>query len=129
MSLAFETATELAGRLRRKEISVRELTDLYIERIERHDGALNAVIVRNFEAARAAADQADEQLARRHEPDRHEDQKEALGLQERHDGRPQGTRVGFGRTDHDPRKHGRGGVQEFGVSLDHARGRRGNATY
>ncbi|PYM68736.1 MAG: amidase [Candidatus Rokuibacteriota bacterium] len=41
-----------------------ELTDLYIRRIERHDGRLNAVVVRDFERARQRARAADEAAAR-----------------------------------------------------------------
>jgi amidase len=63
MSLAHESASELARRIRAKELSSRELTDYYIDRIERLDGALNAVVVRDFERARAAADAADTALA------------------------------------------------------------------
>ena len=63
MSMEFATATELARKIREKEISARELTDLYIERIERLDGELNAVVVRDFEAARQAADAADQAVA------------------------------------------------------------------
>ena len=63
MSMEFATATELARKIREKEISARELTDLYIERIERRDGELNAVVVRDFEAARQAADAADQAVA------------------------------------------------------------------
>ncbi len=63
MSVAFESAVELARRIKRREIGSRELTDLYIDRIERYDGVLNAVVVRDFERARAAADAADQALA------------------------------------------------------------------
>ena len=63
MSIAFDSATRLAERIRRKEISSRELTELYLRRIERYDGAINAVVVRDFDAALAAADRADAQLA------------------------------------------------------------------
>ncbi|MEZ5557545.1 MAG: amidase [Pseudomonadales bacterium] len=63
MTLAFESATELARRIRAGEISSRELTDYFINRIERFDGNLNAVVVRDFERARAAADAADQALA------------------------------------------------------------------
>jgi len=59
MTIAFQSATELARRIRAGEISSRELTELYIDRIERLDGALNAVVVRDFARARAAADAAD----------------------------------------------------------------------
>ena len=63
MSIEFESACKLAKKIRNKEISSRELTDLYVERIERLDGDLNAVVVRDFEGARAAADQADQAIA------------------------------------------------------------------
>lgn len=63
MSLEFSSASELARMLRNREISSRELTDLYIERIERLDGDINAVVVRDFERARQAADRADQALA------------------------------------------------------------------
>ena len=63
MSLEFSTACELAEKIRNKEVSSRELTDLYIERIERLDGEINAVVVRDFDRARAAADRADQALS------------------------------------------------------------------
>ena len=59
MIMAFDSAVELTRRIRQREISSRELTDYYIERIERYDDAINAVVVRDFERARAAADAAD----------------------------------------------------------------------
>lgn len=64
MELAFATAVSLAAEIRKKNISSRELTDLYIGRIEAHDGEINAVVVRDFEGARRAADAADAALAR-----------------------------------------------------------------
>lgn len=64
MTLAFKSATHLANKIRDKDISSRELTDFYIDRIEKYDDALNAVPVHNFERARAAADSADEALAK-----------------------------------------------------------------
>ena len=64
MELAFATAGTLATEIRERRISSRELTDLYIERIEAHDGDINAVVVRDFEGARRAADAADAALAR-----------------------------------------------------------------
>ena len=63
MSIEFSTACELAEKIRNKEISSRELTDLYIERIERLDGEVNAVVVRDFDRARAEADRADQALS------------------------------------------------------------------
>ena len=58
--LAFLSATDLASRLRRHEISSLALLDLYIDRIERLDGAVNAVVVRDFDRARARARAADD---------------------------------------------------------------------
>jgi amidase len=63
MKIEFESAVELAHKIRLRNVSSRELTDLYIDRIERLDGALNAVVVRDFERARAAAEAADQALA------------------------------------------------------------------
>ena len=60
----FASATELLVALRTSRVSSRELTELYIRRIERHDAALNAVVVRDFERARAQARAADEAAAR-----------------------------------------------------------------
>jgi amidase len=45
---AFSSATELARLIQRKRISSFELTNYYIERIERFDGALNAVVARDL---------------------------------------------------------------------------------
>ncbi len=50
--VAFKSAGELARMIRNKEISSLELADHYVERIEKFDGALNAVVVRDFERAR-----------------------------------------------------------------------------
>ena len=52
---AFSSATALMGALRGGTISAPELTALYIRRIERHDRALNAVVVRDFTRAREQA--------------------------------------------------------------------------
>ena len=60
----FSTATELAAAIKSGAVSSLELTDLYIDRIERHDGRTNAVVVRDFERGREAARAADAALAR-----------------------------------------------------------------
>ena len=60
----FSTATELLVALRTRQLTSTELTDLYIRRIERHDGRLNAVVVRDFERARHQARAADQARAR-----------------------------------------------------------------
>lgn len=60
--IAFASSTELVRLIRRKQISALELTQLYIDRIERVDKALNAVVVRDFERALQAAKLADRML-------------------------------------------------------------------
>ena len=52
-------AVELARAIKAGDVSVREVVDAHIERIEEVDGDLNAVVIRRFEAARAEADAAD----------------------------------------------------------------------
>jgi amidase len=61
---AFSSATTLLTALRAGAISAAELTELYIRRIERHDGRLNAVVVRDFDRARQQARAADQAGAR-----------------------------------------------------------------
>lgn len=60
----FASASDTVAALRRREITARALTDAAIARIEALDGTLNAVVVRDFDSARAAADGADKALAR-----------------------------------------------------------------
>ncbi|MGR8918323.1 MAG: amidase [Gammaproteobacteria bacterium] len=60
----FRTAGELAAALRAGEVGSRELTAHYIDRIERLDGDINAVVVRRFEAALTEADAADRARSR-----------------------------------------------------------------
>ncbi|HEU0201387.1 MAG TPA: hypothetical protein VFR86_13260 [Burkholderiaceae bacterium] len=55
----FSTATELVVALQSRRVSAAELLAQSIARIEAHDAAINAVVVRDFERARAAATQAD----------------------------------------------------------------------
>lgn len=57
--LAWKSATELAGMIRARCLGSRELLDHMIARVERYDNQVNAVVVRDFERARAAADEAD----------------------------------------------------------------------
>jgi amidase len=52
--VAFRRAVDVARMIRSKEIGSVELTEHYIARIERHDGEINAVVVHDFERARAA---------------------------------------------------------------------------
>jgi len=60
---ATATATELAAALRCRQLSSRELLELYLERIERLNPALNAVVTLDVDRARAAASVADEDAA------------------------------------------------------------------
>ena len=60
----FSSATALVGALRAGTITAAALTELYIHRIERHDHALNAVVVRDFTRAREQAVAADHARAR-----------------------------------------------------------------
>jgi amidase len=61
---SFKTAVELSGALAAKRVSAVELAQDAIGRIERHDGRINAICVRDFESALQAARAADAALAR-----------------------------------------------------------------
>ena len=52
---AFASASFLAAALRARQIGCLELLDYYVARVERLDGALNAVVVRDFDRARDRA--------------------------------------------------------------------------
>jgi fatty acid amide hydrolase 2 len=60
--LFIQSAQELASQLKRGEFSVRELLDAHIERIEQVNPAINAVVARNYEAARLQADKAQREV-------------------------------------------------------------------
>lgn len=60
---AYSDATTLAAAVRTREVSSEELLDMYIDRVERYDGQINAVVVRDFERGREAARAADEAMA------------------------------------------------------------------
>ncbi|WP_031080210.1 amidase [Streptomyces sp. NRRL WC-3549] len=64
MEWDFSTAEEMSASLRAGEVTSAELTDDAIARIERDDKWINAVCVRDFDRARAAACRADEARAR-----------------------------------------------------------------
>ncbi|MBV8697705.1 MAG: amidase [Bradyrhizobium sp.] len=63
-TMDYRSARELIGLLQSRQVSAVELTDRAIARIEARDGKLNAVVVRDFARARAAATEADKALAR-----------------------------------------------------------------
>ena len=62
--LAYRTASDLVKALADRQVSSRELVDSAISRIEALDPKINAVVVRDFDRARAAADEADAALAK-----------------------------------------------------------------
>src|SRR5246127_5087373 len=61
---SFKTATELSAALAAKQVSAVELAEDAVARIERHDGKVNAICVRDFDRAMEAARAADAALAR-----------------------------------------------------------------
>jgi amidase len=63
-SLDYRSARELVTDLAARRVSSLELTERAIARIEALDGPINAVVVRDFARARAAAAEADAALAR-----------------------------------------------------------------
>ena len=60
----YRSATDLIQALAARQLSARELLDAAITRIEALDPKINAVVVRDFDRARVAADAADAALAR-----------------------------------------------------------------
>jgi amidase len=62
--LAFVSAGDLARRIRAREIGCVEILDAVLARVERYDGAINAVVVRDDERARVRARAADAALSR-----------------------------------------------------------------
>src|SRR6516165_11702811 len=61
---SFKSAIEISAALKAKKVSAVELTQDAIGRIERHDGKINAICVRDFDRALEAARAADAALAR-----------------------------------------------------------------
>jgi hypothetical protein len=57
--MAYRAAGELAEALARRRVSSRELVESAISRIEALDSKINAVVVRDFDRAQAAAADAD----------------------------------------------------------------------
>ncbi len=62
--LAFESASGLARRIAEREVSSLELVDLYLARIERLNGPINAVVTLDPDRARERARSLDARLAR-----------------------------------------------------------------
>jgi hypothetical protein len=61
--MAYRAAAELVEALAKRRVSSRELVDSAIARIEALDSKINALVVRDFDRARAAAAAADAALA------------------------------------------------------------------
>jgi amidase len=61
-------AVALAGLLRQREVSAREVTAAHISRVEALDGTVNALVTRTFEQALDRAARADRELASGAEP-------------------------------------------------------------
>ena len=63
-SVATWSATKLAAAIRSGELTSRDLLELYLDRIERLNPPVNAVVTLDAERARAEADRADAEAAR-----------------------------------------------------------------
>ena len=61
--IAFLSATELAARIRSREVGCEELLRHYLQRVDRYNGAINAIVVDLREQALQAARAADQALA------------------------------------------------------------------
>jgi len=66
--LCSKDAITLAGLLRRREVSARELIAAHIDRVTAADPTVNAIVTRCFDSAMAKATAADEALARGEKP-------------------------------------------------------------
>ena len=62
--IAFKSAVELAQLIKQREIGSRELLEHYLERVQRYNPQLNAIIALDEDRARARAQEADAALAR-----------------------------------------------------------------
>ena len=65
LDVPFRSAKDLAAAIRKKKLGCLELLDLYVARVDKYDGALNAIVVRDIERARTRAKAADRALAKR----------------------------------------------------------------
>ena len=62
--LHFASAIELATKIKRREISAVELLDHYLDRVEKFNPRLNAIIWMDVDGARARARSPDDALAK-----------------------------------------------------------------
>ena len=61
--LAFQSALQLAEQIRNRSISASEMLDYFLDRVERFNPDLNAIVVNDFDRAIETARQADRDLA------------------------------------------------------------------
>lgn len=66
--ICFMDAVSMAQAIRTRDVSVREVIDAHIARIERVNPAINAIVTQTFDAARAEAIAADAALTAGHQP-------------------------------------------------------------
>jgi amidase len=59
----FQSATSLAQLIKTKKLSVLEVMDAHIDRIEKHNQDINAIVTMDFEAARQSAKESDAAMA------------------------------------------------------------------
>lgn len=64
MDLLYRSAFKIAEDIKEKRVTAREVLEFFLERVARHNSALNCVIALDEERARARADKADAALAR-----------------------------------------------------------------
>ena len=62
--LAYMTAVDMAGRIRRRELSPVEIVDAVIERIEERNPSINAFVFMGFDDARERAEKAEQAVVR-----------------------------------------------------------------
>src|SRR5215212_9517435 len=62
--LVFASTTQLAAAIRSRDVSAVEVLQAYLQHIERHNPALNAIVTLDVERARGRAQAADAALAR-----------------------------------------------------------------
>ena len=62
--LAFQSTTDLANAIKSRRIKSTELLELYIERMQRHNPRINAIVATDLDNARKRAHAADEALAK-----------------------------------------------------------------
>ncbi|PCI26084.1 MAG: amidase, partial [SAR324 cluster bacterium] len=62
--LIFASATAIAKSIKAREVSCVRMLDLYLERVERHNPKINAIIALNIDPAKKRALEADQALDR-----------------------------------------------------------------